>query len=122
MRKIRHRHSGATLWIGSAGLAETGDLFPTPAPPLLRGAALKEADLFQASLAGEDMRGTDLYGALLVEADLTATDLSGARLDRLALGRLAAARAVDVDEVVALGKGIALAGGLDIARQDDRLG
>ena len=38
----------------------------------------------------------------------------------LALGRLAAARAGDVDEVGALGERVALAGRLDVARQDDR--
>ena len=45
----------------------------------LRGANLREADLYEADLRGANLREADLYGANLREADLYGADLYGAK-------------------------------------------
>ena len=79
---IRHRHTGAVLFEGEAGMTTRAMLEKAT----LRGANLGCANLRGADLGGADLSCADLGGADLRGADLGCADLSGADLGGADLG------------------------------------
>ena len=117
--EIKHRSTGAVLWIGEAESTLHALQKAVAARADLAGAYLAGAYLAGADLADAYLAGADLAGAYLAGADLAGADLAGANLARadLADADLAGANLADANLARAYLAGANLAGA-DLADAD----